>query len=123
MAIEGPTLEQFLSGLRIAWKGGEVRPTARPKAPASRKWRRTPDPFLLVSTQLRVWFDAEPWRTSRELFERLQAENPGTYPDGQLRTLQRRLKEWRREMAHRMVFGTAPAGEASQDAVGTRAEQ
>jgi hypothetical protein len=123
MVVEGPTLEQFLSGLRIAWKGGEVRPTARPKAPASRKWRRTPDPFLLVSKQLRVWFEAEPWRTSRELFERLQAENPGTYPDGQLRTLQRRLKEWRREMAHRMVFGTAPAGEASQDAVGTRAEQ
>jgi hypothetical protein len=26
MAIEEPTLEQFLSGLRIAWKGGEVRP-------------------------------------------------------------------------------------------------
>jgi Transposase DDE domain len=29
------------------------------------------------------------------------------YPDGQLRTLQRRLKIWRREAARRMVFGTA----------------
>jgi hypothetical protein len=122
-AIEEPTLEQFLSGLRIAWKGGEVRPTARPKAPASRKWRRTPDPFLLVSTQLRAWFEAEPWRTSRELFERLQAENPGTYPDGQLRTLQRRLKEWRHEMAHRMVFGAASIEEASRDDAMPRAEQ
>jgi len=28
-----------------------------------------------------------------ELFERLQAEYPGVYPDGQLRTLQRRVKE------------------------------
>ena len=48
---------------------------------------------------LREWFEAEPWRTSRELFERLQAEYPGMYPDGQLRTCQRRLKEWRREAA------------------------
>jgi hypothetical protein len=38
--------------------------------------------------------------------ERLQAQCPGIYPDGQLRTLQRRLKEWRREAAHRMVCGT-----------------
>jgi len=30
---------------------------------------------------------------------------PASTPDGQLRTLQRRLKEWRREAAHRMVFG------------------
>jgi hypothetical protein len=41
------------------------------------------------------------------LFERLQAEHPGGYPDGQLRTFQRRLKGWRREAARRMVFGTA----------------
>ena len=41
--------------------------------------------------------------------ERLQAERPAVYPDGQLRTLQRRLKEWRREAAHRMVFGTMTA--------------
>jgi hypothetical protein len=62
-----------------------------------------------VTTELRGWFDAEPWHTSRELFERLQAQCPGVYPDGQLRTLQRRLKEWRREAAHRMVFGTMTA--------------
>ena len=49
------------------------------------------------------------WHTSRELLERLQAEHPGAYPDGRLRTLQRRLKEWRREAAHRMVFGATTA--------------
>src|SRR5436190_23258165 len=67
-----------------------------------------PDPFVAVTTRLRQWFEAEPWRTSRELFERLQAEYPGVYPDGQLRTCQRRLKGWRREVALRLVFGTAP---------------
>ena len=102
-----PTLEQFLSGLRTAWREGEVRPTSAPK-PKAKRLRRRPDPFVVVTTRLREWFEAEPWRTSRELFERLQAEYPGVYPDGQLRTCQRRLKEWRREAALRLVFGTAP---------------
>ena len=39
------------------------------------------------------------------MLERLQVEHPGVYPDGQLRTLQRRLKIWRQETAHKMVFG------------------
>lgn len=116
--IEQPTLEQFLSGLRTAWQVGEVRPTAKPKTPATRTWRTRPDPFSTVCVQLRDWFEAEPWRTSRELFERLQLEQPGAYPAGQLRTLQRRLKGWRREVAHRMVFGAPAAGETARgDAV------
>jgi hypothetical protein len=65
-----------------------------------------------VTAKLRGWFEAEPWHTSRELLERLQAECPGVYPDGRLRTLQRRLKEWRREAAHQMVFGTMIADPA-----------
>ena len=99
-----PTLEQFLSRLRTAWKEGEVRPTSAPKAKPKRLRRRR-DPFAAVTTTLREWFKAEPWHTSREFLERLQAEHPGVYPDGRLRTLQRRLKEWRRDAAHRMVFG------------------
>ena len=100
-----PTMEQFLSGLRNAWQEGEVRPTSKPKDKAPRG-RRRPDPFVAVTALMHEWFETEPWQTSRELFERLQREQPGVYPDGQLRTLQRRLKEWRREMAHKMVFGT-----------------
>ncbi len=109
-APTAPTLERFLCGLRTAWQEGEVRPTARPKEKAKRG-RRRPDPLLSVTSRLREWFEAEPWRTARELFERLQGEHPGVYPDGQLRTLQRRLKGWRREMAHTMVFGAARAAE------------
>jgi len=101
-----PTLEVFLAGLRTAWKG-EVRPTAQPAVKAVRWWRSRRDPFEATWPLLRQWFDAEPERTGRELFERLQAEHPGVYPDGQLRTFQRRLKGWRREAARRMVFGTA----------------
>jgi hypothetical protein len=36
-------LEQFLAGLRIAWRAGEVRPTARAR-PKMKRERRRPDP-------------------------------------------------------------------------------
>jgi hypothetical protein len=106
-----PPIEEFLAGLRVAWKEGEVRPTARPK-PKQKRERRRPDPLAKVTVQLRAWFTAEPWRTGRELLERLQAEYPGTYPNGLLRTLQRRLKIWRSEIAHTMVFGTIHSKQA-----------
>lgn len=78
-APTAPTLEAFLSALRTAWREGEVRPTSRPKEKAQRG-RRRPDPFVAVTAQMHAWFDAEPWRTARELLERLQNEQPGIYP-------------------------------------------
>jgi hypothetical protein len=106
-------IEEFLAGLRLAWKEGEVRPTARPK-PKQKRGRRRPDPLVKVTIQLREWFDTEPWRTSRELLERLQSEYPATYHDSLLRTLQRRVKVWRSEIAHTMVFGATQLAEKSR---------
>jgi len=108
-----PTLEQFLVGLRTAWKEGEVRPTARSK-PKAKRLRRRPDPFVAVDDQLRNWCEAEPWRTSRELLERLQSERLGMYPDKLLRTLQRRVKAWRRAMAQKLVFGSSAPTETNR---------
>ncbi len=105
--------EAFLEGLRTAWKEGDVRPTARPKA-KQKRGRRRPDPLVAVTVQLREWFEAEPWLTGRELFERLQTAHPNTYPDGLLRTLQRRLKIWRSEKAQLMVFGPMHADRNEQ---------
>ena len=100
-----PTMTEFLSSLRMAWRQGEVRPTSRRKEKAKRG-RRRPDPLVSVTAQLRLWFEAEPWRTSRELLERLQGEQPDACPPGVLRTLQRRVKAWRSEKAHKLVFGS-----------------
>jgi hypothetical protein len=111
-----PTIEQFLMGLRTTWKEGEVRPTDKPKAKAPRRWRTRADPFVTVTTMVRDWFETEPWRTSRELFERLQEQRPGVFPDGHLRTLQRRMKEWRRESARELVFGAAVVEETLAEA-------
>ena len=112
-----PSLEQFLSGLRTAWKEGEIRPTAMPR-PKPKRGRRRPDPLLKVTGQLRAWFDEEPWRTSRELLDRLQAERPEEYPDHLLRTLQRRMKIWRTETAHTLVFGPMHADRVAQPMIG-----
>ena len=58
-----------------------------------------------ITEQLHAWFEAEPWSTGRQLLERLQAAHPGEYPDGLLRTVQRRVKVWRKEKAMAMIFG------------------
>ena len=108
-----PPLEQFLAGLRTTWTEGEVRPTAKPAAKPKRG-RRRPDPLVKVSEELHTWFEAEPWRTGRQLLERLQAAYPGEYPDSLLRTVQRRVKSWRTEKATAMVFGELPAAEVTQ---------
>jgi hypothetical protein len=110
LAPTAPTLDAFLLGLRTAWQGGEVRPTSKLKEKAKRG-RRRPDPLVVVTAQLYGWFEAEPWRTARELLERLQDEQPETYGAGLLRTLQRRLKDWRRDKAHELVFGAMPTGD------------
>ena len=117
--VDAPSIEAFVAGLRTAWREGEVRPTAQPK-PKQKRGRRRPDPLVEVTAQLRAWFDVDPSRTGRELLERLQGEHPGCYPDHLLRTVQRRLKVWRGEMARALVFGSAGRCDLDRTAV-TRA--
>src|SRR4051794_20692489 len=68
--VDASALEGFLAGLRTAWREGDVRPTAQPK-PKQKRGRRRPDPLAPVTAQLHEWSVAEPWRTGRELLERL----------------------------------------------------
>ena len=80
-STEAPDIESFLRSLRIAWTEGEVRPTAKAK-PKLKRERRRPDPLIKVTNDLYRWFEDEPWRTGRELLERLQSIYPDEYPDG-----------------------------------------
>jgi hypothetical protein len=104
VAPDAAAIDQFLAGLRTAWRNGEVRPTSQPK-PKAKRGRQRPDPLVAVTAELRTWFETEPWRTARQLLERLQEQRPGEYPEKLLRTLQRRVKVWRRERANELVFG------------------
>jgi hypothetical protein len=87
-----------------ASRQGEARATRCkiPKPP--RYWRTHKDAFEAAWPTIRAWLDADPVQTSKDLFERLRCEFPGVYREGQLRSLQRRLKEWRSRME---LSGTA----------------
>lgn len=99
-------LDRFLKHLATAWRDGEVRPTHSAAAASKppRHWRTRKDPFETVWPRVLVWLEAEPDRTAKELFERVRGEYPADFAGGQLRTLQRRVKEWRRQAARRLVF-------------------
>jgi hypothetical protein len=100
-------LDQFLKRLSTAWQEGEVRPTHRQAPRPKRHWRTRKDPFVTVWPTICGWLDAEPERTANDLLHRLQSRNIGTFPDSQLRTLQRRVKAWRSEMARELVYAEA----------------
>ncbi len=100
------SLESFLAGLATAWQHGEVRATHRLASRPARDWRTRTDPFASAWPCVRAWLEAEPDRVGKELFARLQAELPGVFPDGQLRTFQRRVREWRQAAARQLVFAS-----------------
>ena len=98
---------EFLSSLSTAWKGGEVRPTHRKKSPAPRWWRTRVNPFADAWPVIEGWLDADPSANANELMDRLAAMTPEVYGSkAQLRTLQRRVGEWRSERAKEMVLGS-----------------
>jgi transposase len=60
-----------------------------------RSWRTRRDPFEEVWPSLADLLAGNPGLEAKTLFGHLQREAPGDFQDGQLRTLQRRVKEWR----------------------------
>ena len=97
-------VDRFLDGLRHAWKEGEVRPTSHRKPPVIHG-RTVPDPLEAITTDLRSLFEQDPSCTGREFLEEIQGAYPGQYPVSLLRTVQRRVKIWRHEMAKSLVLG------------------
>ena len=71
----------------------KYRRTRKPLGP--RTYRTRPDPFAAVREESHAWLAANPERTAKSILQELQQRYPGRYPDGQLRTLQHRVKEWR----------------------------
>jgi len=57
--------------------------------------------------------DERPDANAKELFHRLQTELSMSFDPGQLRTLQRRVKEWRTAIARRLVLGSEVEAEVA----------
>jgi hypothetical protein len=60
-----------------------------------RLWRTREDPFGEVWGAVHKQMEESPDLEAKTLFEWLQREHPGQFSDGQIRTLQRRIKLWR----------------------------
>ena len=58
-------------------------------------WRTRKDPFEDAWPAIKVMLEVNPGLEAKTLFEDLQRRNLGRFADGQLRTLQRRIKIWR----------------------------
>lgn len=58
-------------------------------------WRTRKDPFEEVWPEVRAKLELNPGLEAKTLFEDLQRRYPGAFADGQLRTLQRKVKVWR----------------------------
>jgi hypothetical protein len=111
---------------QAAMKAGMDRKTARkyvaagtaPSATTSpRAWRTRQDPFQTRWPELEARLIAAPGLEAKTLLEQLQEQYPGEHDDGQLRTLQRKVKCWRAGHGpeQEISFGQAHRpGEAAQ---------
>jgi hypothetical protein len=98
------SLDEFLVQLPRLWQAGEVRPTHRKTQEETRYWRTRKDPFGEAWPEILRWLADNPDATAKSLFDRLCKRHPGQFEAGQLRTLQRRIKEWRHIMAKELIF-------------------
>jgi hypothetical protein len=98
------SLKQFLASLPELWRNGEARPTHRSRHSQPRSWRTRKDPFEGAWSEILLWLQENPEATAKSLLERLDRAYPGRFPKGQLRTLQRRIREWRHMMARKLVY-------------------
>ena len=97
-------LSQGMPLYRAAWKVDMDAKTARTYRQADRlpsqsftprSWQTREDPFQDVWPELQDLLERHPGLQAKTLFEDLQRRFPGRFPDGQLRTLQRKIKAWR----------------------------
>jgi hypothetical protein len=102
-------LERFATGLRIAWRQGEQRPTHR------RPYRRRkpiPQRSSMLDDlhgQIRSWLAHDPGVTATEILTRIKALHPDRFTDKQARTVQRAVKHWRTLEARRIIIDCAAA--------------
>ena len=102
---------------------GEVRPTHTPKTRKYRTrvphtWRTRPDPFEVVWSLILDWLQKQPDVGAPELMDRLIRRYPDRYSRSQLRTLQRRVRQWRGVMTNKLVYASAEHSEIDEERLG-----
>lgn len=65
------------------------------KKPEERSWRTRKDPFFDVWSEIRAMLERDQGLEAQTLMEWLLATYPGKFQSGQVRTLRRRIHDWR----------------------------
>lgn len=94
-------LDIFLNSLRLLWQRSEPAKRGGWQVPA-RTYRTRMDPTLGCWHLVLEWLLADPLLTGKQAMQRLEREQPGLY-SGSLRTLQRRITDWRVANAEQVV--------------------
>lgn len=81
----------------------------RKDSDGQRWWRTRIDPFEKVWAELEQRLAEQPELSAKVLLEALQQQHPDTFQNGQLRTLQRRVKQWRFEQMDDKINAENPS--------------
>ena len=102
----GESLEQFLAKLSDWWRQDAARTSRERRVQPPRTWRTRPDPFEGVWCDVLSWLQEDPDASAVVLLGRLQEAEPDRFSRAHLRTLQRRVQQWRGIMAKKLVYAT-----------------
>ncbi|MFM7240243.1 MAG: transposase family protein [Cyanobium sp.] len=108
---EQRTLSRFLRNLQLLWKESQPLPEPREKRRYTPRQRTL---FAEHQEQIEHWLEGEASMHATEILRRLMALAPGTYHEGQLRSMERRVKEWRTARAERLLGSLRSAGKGAQ---------
>jgi hypothetical protein len=108
LSKEQRTLSRFLRNLQVLWQNSQPHPEPRQKR------RYTPRPRTLFAEHqplIGQWLE-EGTANAAEILRRLIRLAPEQYHEGQLRSMERRVREWRCARAEQLLEGMRAAGKA-----------
>ena len=112
----GESIDRFLASLPNLWQQGEARPTHRDQVRSIRHWRTRKDPFEGVWRDAAVVASERPRHQRQGPAGKLCRGLSGPVRRCSMRTLKRRVKDWRGVMAKGLLYPASdePASEPSE---------
>lgn len=108
---DAEVLDLFLAELPDLLESEELSPASPEPQNKARNWRTRQDPFEGVWSEVLLWLQEDPQATAKSLFRRLKHTHAEReFQKGQLRTFQRRVRQWRIAMAQQQDENGLPDG-------------
>ena len=92
--------------------------TTRPSRPPHRLDHLRGNYNIQVWCEILDWLQQHPDAKAAQLLDRLMARYPNRYSRRQLRTLQRRVRQWRIVVAKQLLYASAEQGEVKEADLG-----